>query len=225
MTRQFLYCSLMMAFCAFISCNNDAAQESKANESTANAQTTGTMKTIVFFGNSLTAGFGLDPSESFPSLIQQKIDSAGLAYKVINAGVSGETTSGGVTRIAWVLKQPMDVFVLELGANDGLRGIPVSETKRNLQTIIDLVKEQKPQAKIILAGMQVPPNMGEDYANDFKNAFVDLSTANNIPLIPFLLEGVGGIRELNLPDGIHPSAAGQKIVANNVWAVLQSELQ
>lgn len=185
---------------------------------------TDSAKHIVFFGNSLTAGYGLDPSEAFPALVQAKIDSLGLPYKVVNAGLSGETTAGGKGRIDWLLQQPVDVFVLELGGNDGLRGIPVSETGRNLQAIIDRVKAKYPHAKIILAGMQVPPNMGSKYAGEFRAVFKTLADKNNIPLIPFLLEGVGGIPELNQPDGIHPTARGHQIVANNVWEVLKGML-
>lgn len=181
-------------------------------------------KHIVFYGNSLTAGYGLDPSEAFPAIIQEKIDSLGLPYKVVNAGLSGETTAGGKGRIDWLLQQPVDVFVLELGGNDGLRGIPVTETGKNLQDIIDRVKAKYPQAKIVLAGMQVPPNMGSRYAGEFRAVFKTLADKNNVPLIPFLLEGVGGIPELNQPDGIHPTARGHEIVAGNVWGVLKGML-
>ncbi|HEX8357047.1 MAG TPA: arylesterase [Segetibacter sp.] len=184
-----------------------------------------TVKSILFFGNSLTAGYGLDLSESFPSVIQEKIDSAHLPFKVVNAGVSGETSSGGNSRIDWILKQPVDIFVLELGANDGLRGIPVAETKKNLQAIIDKVKAKYPSAKLVLAGMQVPPNMGQQYATNFRNMFPDLARKNNMELVPFLLEGVGGVRELNQPDAIHPTAEGAKIVAENVWKVLKEVLE
>lgn len=181
---------------------------------------------IVFFGNSLTAGYGLaSTAEAFPALIQAKIDSAGLSYTVVNAGVSGETTSGGLSRIDWILQQPLDVFVLELGANDGLRGIPVTETKKNLQAIIDKVKQKYPAAKIVLAGMQVPPNMGQTYATAFRDIYPALAKENNIALIPFLLEGVGGEVALNQKDGIHPTAEGAQIVAQNVWSVLQPMLQ
>lgn len=178
-------------------------------------------KRIVFFGNSLTAGYGLTPSEAFPAIIQGKIDSLSLPYKVVNAGLSGETTSGGKGRIDWLLQQPLDIFVLELGGNDGLRGIPVSETGKNLQEIIDRVRSKYPKAKIILAGMQVPPNMGSKYAGEFRAVFRSIADKNKIPLVPFLLEGVGGIPELNQKDGIHPTARGHQIVANNVWQVLQ----
>jgi len=181
-------------------------------------------KTIVFFGNSLTAGYGLSPSQAFPALIQKKIDSLGLAYTVINAGVSGETSSGGKTRIDWILKQPVDVFILELGANDGLRGIPLAETRKNLQDIVDKVKAKNPSVKFLFAGMQIPPNMGKVYTTEFKNIYTDLSVKNNMPLVPFLLEGVGGEPELNQEDGIHPNVEGHKIVAVNLWKELQKLL-
>ncbi|MFB9865529.1 arylesterase [Rufibacter immobilis] len=182
------------------------------------------MKNILFFGNSLTAGYGLNASESFPSLIQKKIDSLGLPYKAINAGLSGETSAGGRNRIDWLLRQPVDVFVLELGANDGLRGIPPAETKKNLQAIVDKVKAKYPEAKLVMAGMEVPPNMGGKYASEFRVIFRQLATENNMALVPFLLEGVGGVRSLNQQDGVHPTAEGQKILANNVWEILKDVL-
>lgn len=178
-------------------------------------------KTILFFGDSLTAGYGLeDSSEAYPALIQAKIDSLGLNYKAVNSGVSGETSSGGLSRINWVLNQEVDVFVLELGANDGLRGVSLSETRENLQAIINSVKEKYPKTKIIMAGMQLPPNLGKEYTEEFRKIFIELAEKNNTALIPFLLKDVGGIPELNLPDGIHPNVEGQKIVAENVWEVL-----
>jgi acyl-CoA thioesterase-1 len=195
----------------------------KAEARTA-ADSSAPKKTILFFGNSLTAGYGLEPAESFPSLLQHRIDSLGLKYTTVNAGVSGETSAGGKGRIDWILKSPVDVFVLELGANDGLRGIPVTETRKNLQAIIDKVKAAYPQAKLVLAGMQVPPNMGAQYSTDFRNMFPDLAKENTMALIPFLLEGVGGVRSLNQQDAIHPNVEGAKIVANNVWSVLEGEL-
>ncbi len=181
-------------------------------------------KTIVFYGNSLTAGYGVDPSEAFPALVQEKIDSLQLPYKVINAGLSGETTAGGKGRIDWILRQPVNIFVLELGGNDGLRGIPIAETSRNLQAIINRVREKYPDARIILAGMQVPPNMGRNYASAFRVVFQQLAAKNNLELIPFLLENVGGVSSLNQGDGIHPNPKGHKIVAENVWRVLQGIL-
>jgi len=184
-----------------------------------------TEKTVLFFGDSLTAGYGLDdPTEAFPGVIQNKINSAHLHYKVINAGVSGETSAGGRGRINWILKQKVDVFVLELGANDGLRGIPVNETIQNLQAIIDTVKAKYPAAKLVMLGMQVPPNMGTQYAYSFKAIFPGLAAKNNMSLVPFLLKDVGGVPSLNQKDGIHPTPEGAKIVGENVWQVLQGVL-
>lgn len=180
---------------------------------------------ILFYGNSLTAGYGVDLAQAFPALIGQKIDSAGLNYQVVNAGVSGETTAGGKSRISWVMRQPVAVFVLELGGNDGLRGIPLIATRQNLQAIIDTVRQKSPQATIVLAGMQIPPNLGTTYTRDFRNLFKELADKNKLVLIPFLLEGVGGIPKLNQPDGIHPTPAGHKIVANTVWNVLKPVLK
>jgi acyl-CoA thioesterase-1 len=180
--------------------------------------------TILFFGNSLTAGYGVDPSDAFPAIIQNKLDSLHLHYKVINAGVSGETTSGGLGRIDWILKQPPAIFVLELGGNDGLRGIPLNETRKNLQSIIDRVKQKNPSTKIILAGMKIPPNMGGQYTKEFQNIYPSLAELNHVNLIPFLLEGVGGNPALNQQDGIHPTVEGHKIVAENVWKILQKDL-
>ena len=178
-------------------------------------------KNIIFFGNSLTAGYGVDASEAFPALIQSRLDSLKLPYQVINAGLSGETSADGNSRINWVLRQPVYIFVLELGGNDGLRGIALSETSKNLQSIIDKVKLKYPSAKIILAGMQIPPNMGKIYTSEFRTLFQQLAANNKIYLIPFLLEGVGGIASLNQQDGIHPNIQGHKIVAENIWNVLQ----
>ncbi len=178
-------------------------------------------KVILFFGNSLTAAYGLDTEQGFPNRIQIKLDSLGLEYTVINSGLSGETTAGGRNRLDWVLNQEVDIFVLELGANDGLRGIPLTETRNNLQAMIDMVHAKNPKTKIVLAGMQIPPNLGKDYTTAFKNIYPELTKTNEILLIPFLLEGVAGIPELNLEDGIHPTVEGQKIVANTVWKVLQ----
>jgi acyl-CoA thioesterase-1 len=182
-------------------------------------------KTILFFGNSLTAAYGLDdPSKGFAGLIQKKVDSLGLGYKVVNGGVSGETSAGGNSRVDWILKQPVDIFVLELGGNDGLRGIPVNETKRNLQAILDKVKAKYPDARLVLAGMQMPPSMGRKYTTDFKNVYTDLAASNKLTLIPFLLQGVGGEVRLNQQDGIHPTAEGHRIIAETVWNHLKDIL-
>ncbi len=233
--RNFLKFSYFFIFIGMISCgNSNAKKRGQEGENQVKAKTEVKKeksevsktysKTILFFGNSLTAGYGLDTKESFPSLIQNRLDSLDLKYTVINAGLSGETTSGGKNRLSWVLKQKVDIFVLELGANDGLRGIPLKETRANLQTIIDLVREKNPETKIILAGMQIPPNMGQAYTTEFRTIFPDLAEKNEIQLIPFLLAGVSGIPDLNLPDGIHPTAEGQKFVRENVWAILKNIL-
>ena len=177
-------------------------------------------KTMVFLGDSLTAGLGVQISEAFPALIAEKIQAAGLPFQVENAGVSGETSAGGLSRMDWLLQRPIDVLVIELGANDGLRGLPVKALKTNLQAIVDKTKIKNPSLKIVIAGMQIPPNMGAAYSTEFQNAFAELSRDNNAALIPFLLEGVGGHRDLNQPDMIHPTAAGHRIVAELVWRTL-----
>ncbi|RYY28068.1 MAG: arylesterase [Sphingobacteriaceae bacterium] len=218
---------VFVLFVFFCGCgNNQPKTDTQKNTvKTASAQTS-TPKNILFFGNSLTAGYGLDDpgNESFPSIIQHDLDSLKLPYKAINGGLSGETTSDGKNRINWQLRQPVEIFVLELGANDGLRGIPVSETEVNLQSIIDQVKAKYPKVKMMLTGMQVPPNLGQQYATDFKKIFPRLAKKNNMQLVPFLLENVAGIRDLNQKDGIHPTAKGARIVAQNVWTVLQKML-
>lgn len=179
------------------------------------------VRTILFLGDSITAGYGLDESQAFPALIQEKIRSAGHNYRVVNAGLSGETSSGGLRRIGWLLRSRVDILVLELGANDGLRGINLEVTRDNLQQIIDQTRQKYPDVKIVLAGMQVPPNLGEDYTRTFREMFPSLARVNNSLLIPFILEGVAGDPALNLPDGIHPNVEGQKILAQNVWSVLR----
>jgi acyl-CoA thioesterase-1 len=180
-------------------------------------------KTLLFFGDSLTAGYGLeDPStQAFPALIQKKIAATGLPWRVVNAGLSGETSAGGLRRVDWILRQRVEVFVLELGGNDGLRGLPPETTRANLQAIIDRVRGKYPAAKIVLAGIAAPPNMGADFTRAFAAIFPELTEKNGVPLIPFLLEGVGGRPELNQPDGIHPNVPGHAIVAETVWTVLQ----
>jgi len=182
-------------------------------------------KTILFLGNSLTAGYGLDTTQAFPALIQDRIDSLGWNFKVINAGQSGDTSAGGLRRIDWLLRREYHVLVLELGINDGLRGIHVDVTRQNLQAIINRTKSRYPDVKVVIAGMQVPPNMGEDYRASFKAIFPQLAKKNGTHLIPFLLEGVGGNPGLNLPDGVHPSVEGHKIVARNVWKVMEPVLR
>jgi len=221
------FCYFVVVF-SLVSCGNGPTTD--ANESTDTISTTETAtldasskKTILFFGDSITAGYGLDDTnDAFPGVIQSRIDSLGWDYEVINSGLSGETTAGGKSRIEWILNQDMDIFVLELGANDGLRGTPLAETRANLQAIIDAVQAKSPDTKIILAGMQLPPNMGATYTSEFRSIFSDLATKNDLALIPFILEDVGGVAALNQNDGIHPTVEGHRIVADNVWAVLKN---
>lgn len=178
-------------------------------------------RTIIFFGDSITAGSGLDPDEAFPALIQKKLDAAGRPWRVVNAGLSGETTAGGLRRLDWILRQPVDIFVIELGGNDGLRGIPPETSRANLQTMIERIRAKHPRVTLVLAGMQMPTNMGPDYTRRFAAMYPDLAEKNRTALIPFLLEGVGGVASLNQADGIHPTAAGHQIVADTVWRTLQ----
>lgn len=180
-----------------------------------------TPKVILFFGDSLTAGYGLSTEEAFPALIEKELNKSDKKVRVVNAGLSGETSAGGLSRIDWILRQPVDVFVLELGANDGLRGLPIEQTRKNLQSIIEKVKARYPDCKIVLAGMMVPPNMGKLYTDEFKNIYPDLAKENKATLIPFILEDVGGIEKLNQADGIHPNVEGHKIIANNLKKVFE----
>ncbi len=223
----------IIKFCYFLfvllllGCGNEKSSKKTeeslpdTKESTAVSEA-GTAKTILCFGDSITAGYGLDDSnEAYPALLQNKIDSLGLDYTVINSGLSGETTAGGRSRLNWVMKQKVDIFLLELGGNDGLRGIPLTETLANLKAIIESIQEQSPETRIILAGMELPPNMGQDYTSKFRELFADLAAQYDVEFIPFILKDVGGIKALNQNDGIHPTAEGHQIVANTVWEVLE----
>jgi acyl-CoA thioesterase-1 len=176
---------------------------------------------LLVLGDSLTAGYGLDPSQAYPAQLQKKIDAAGLDVEVVNAGLSGETSAGGARRVNWLLRRRVDVLLLELGANDGLRGIPLDSTRKNLQHIIDETRGRYPHAQVVIAGMLVPPNLGPDYSQRFRDLFRDLAEKNQATLIPFLLEGVAGKPELNQADGIHPTPDGHKLVAENVWKVIR----
>jgi acyl-CoA thioesterase-1 len=178
-------------------------------------------KTVLFLGNSITAGYGLDPAQAYPALIQEKIAAKGWNHRVINAGQSGDTSAGGLSRLDWLLKNRVDVLVLELGGNDGLRGILPGVVKKDLQAIIDRTREKYPGAKVVIAGMKMPPNLGGPYARQFEAVFPELARKNKAALIPFVLEDVGGVEKLNMPDGIHPTAKGHEIVARNVWKVLE----
>lgn len=177
--------------------------------------------TIVFVGTSLTAGLGLaDPDQAYPALIQRKLDSLGINYRVVNAGVSGETSAGTLRRIGWLMRGPVDVLVLETGANDGLRALSVDSLRSNIQRIVDTVRTAHPDARIVLVGMEAPPNLGTRYTASFRAVYPELARANDAAFVPFLLAGVAGVDSLNQPDGIHPNVAGARVVADNVWLVL-----
>lgn len=180
--------------------------------------------TVLMLGTSLTAGLGLQPEDAFPARIQEQIDSAGLPHRVVNAGVSGETSAGALRRLDWLMRQEFDVLVLETGANDMLRGMDLDSTRANLQAIIDRVRSERPGVRIVLVGMLAPPNLGRAYANRFRDMYPDLAVENDLPLVPFLLEDVGGVAAMNQPDGIHPNEEGAVIVARNVWEVLEPVL-
>ncbi|MGH7537609.1 MAG: arylesterase [Gemmatimonadales bacterium] len=210
--------------CSALACSGgerrDGRPAARAADTTTVAGVADERSAVLFFGTSLTAGLGLEPEQSFPAVLQQKFDSAGLGYRAVNAGVSGETSAAGLRRIDWLLQRPVAVLVLELGANDALRGQDLAAAKRNLQQIIDRTRARYPDVRIVVAGMEAPPNLGDRYTQEFRRLFVDLARENGAVLIPFLLEGVAGEAERNQADGIHPTAAGARIVANNVWKVL-----
>lgn len=181
--------------------------------------------TVLMLGTSLTAGLGLPPEEAFPARVQARIDSAGLPFRVVNAGVSGETSAGALRRLDWLMRQQFDVLVLETGANDMLRGMDLDSTRANVQGIIDRVRAERPGVEIVLAGMLAPPNLGRDYASEFRDLYRDIASENDLTLIPFLLEGVGGVPDMNQGDGIHPNEEGADRVASNVWQVLEPVLR
>lgn len=224
MARKILALSVICSVCA---CGGSKEDTGRAGASAAalasddSAEIAADPRPVVlFFGTSLTAGLGLEPEQAYPALIQKKIDSAGLPFRAVNAGVSGETSAAGLRRIDWILRQPVAVLVLELGANDALRGLELSAAKLNLQEIINRTRAKNPAVRIVVAGMQAPPNLGTRYTTEFREMFVDLARRNQADLIPFLLEGVGGVDSLNQGDGIHPNVKGERIVAENVWEVL-----
>jgi acyl-CoA thioesterase-1 len=180
--------------------------------------------TVLFIGTSLTAGLGLRPEQAYPALVQAKADSAGTPLTAVNAGVSGETSAGALNRIDWVLRSPADIVVLETGANDALRALPVSEARSNIAQILDRIKSVKPRAKIFLVQMEAPPNLGQQYTTAFHNMYADLAREKGATLIPFLLHGVAGNADLNQADGLHPNVTGERIVATNVWNSLKTAL-
>jgi acyl-CoA thioesterase-1 len=214
---------LTLVFLLLAACNSKTDKKTETGTIESSSDTTAEQDTqkIIFFGNSLTAGYGIDPADAFPALVQRRLDSLGYSYEVINAGLSGETTASGLNRIEWVLRQKPAVFILELGGNDGLRGIPLEETRKNLNAMISIIADKYPKTEVILAGMMIPPNMGQKYTDEFRLIFPEIASKREVAFIPFLLEGVAGEQDLNLPDMIHPNEKGHVKVAENVWAVLK----
>lgn len=228
MNNSDLFLWLLLA-CVFTACGGNS-QSTDAESATPPAEDTASQPAtvndnpvILIFGNSLTAGYGLASVEdAFPSLIQQRIDSLGLNYTVVNAGLSGETTTGGKNRLGWLLKQEVDILVIELGANDGLRGIDPDETLANLAAMIDMARDKYPEIQVILCGMMAPPNMGQDFTSRFQRVFLEVAEEKEVALVPFLLDGVAGEPALNQPDRIHPTPEGHKILAENLWQILRT---
>jgi acyl-CoA thioesterase-1 len=211
-----------------VGCQQRESNVASAADSTsapAAAPAGSTRPTVLFLGTSLTAGLGLSPEEAYPALVQAKVDSAGLPFRVINAGVSGETSAGALRRVDWLLKQPFDVLVLETGANDMLRGFDVDTTRANIQALVDKVRADRPNARIVLTGMLAMPNLGRSYGARFQQMYPDLAKKNHLAFIPFLLQDVAGVQGLNQADGMHPTAAGDRIVAGTVWKVLEPVLR
>jgi acyl-CoA thioesterase-1 len=218
--------SLLMIGCGDSSRNGAPAREAASGvDPVASAQRPAEPPTVLFLGTSLTAGLGLSPEQAYPAIVQAKIDSAGLPFRVINAGVSGETSAGALRRVDWLLRQPFDVLVLETGANDMLRGLDLDTTEANIRGIVERVRARRPGVRIVLAGMLAPPNLGPAYAKHLGEIYPRVAKEEGLELIPFLLQGVAGDPSLNQGDGIHPNAAGAKIVAGTVWSTLEPVLQ
>jgi acyl-CoA thioesterase I len=217
----------LLLILTFAACNSEKRASSPSTNPSQSPTTAGSSpeqdggKLIVAFGDSLTAGYGLpDPStQSYPALLQKRLDERGYAYRVVNAGVSGDTSAGGARRIEWALKGDVEILILELGGNDALRGQPPSSVKQNLKTIIEAARERN--VKVILTGMEALPNLGPEYTSEFRKVFSDLAAEYKLPFLRFFLEGIGGISELNQPDGIHPNVRGTGMVLENVWRVLE----
>lgn len=206
---------------ALAACNREEARPAAASQAVPPAG----RPRVVFLGTSLTAGYGLDPSDAYPALIQRKIDSAGLSFEAVNAGVSGETSAGALRRIDWLLKAPPAVLVIETGANDGLRGQDVDSVEANIQAIIHRANSLTPEPRVVLVGMRMLSNYGADYTRRFEAIYPALAKRNGLVLVPFLLDGVAGVDSLNQADQIHPTAAGQRRVAETVWRTLEPVLR
>jgi acyl-CoA thioesterase I len=198
--------------------------QSKRTTSSVPVAASGSRRTMLFVGTSLTAGLGLEPDSAFPMVIQRKLDSAGFAFDVVNAGVSGETSSGLLDRLDWLLRGQFQIMVLETGANDGLRGIPATTLRSNLERALARIKEKRPDARVVLVQMEALPNLGPTYAREFHEVYPAVAKSAGVTLLPFLLTDVAGHRELNQSDGVHPNYVGERIVANNVWRWLKPVL-
>jgi acyl-CoA thioesterase-1 len=217
-SRSAAWSALVLA----LACTGEAEQAPPSQGATTAADDRGS---VVFLGTSLTAGLGLDPSEAYPALIQERIDAAGLPFVVVNAGVSGETSAGARQRIDWLLQRPVDVLVVETGANDGLRGIDPSSLRGNLDAILDRAGEKDPKPSLVVVGMEAPPNLGTRYTSAFREVFREVAEEHEAAFVPFLLEGVAGVERLNQGDGIHPTAEGQRRMADIVWRALEPVLR
>jgi len=206
---------------ALLGCGSDPGERGSAEPP---PRAEGTRGRIVFLGTSLTAGLGVDPESAYPAVIQQKLDSSGLPYTAVNAGVSGETSAGAVRRVDWVLREPAAVLVIETGANDGLRGLDPDTLRANIQAIVDRANQQTPRPRVVLVGMRALPNYGFGYARRFRRVYQELADENDLPLVPFLLDGVAGVEGMNQADMIHPTPAGHRVIAETVWGVLEEVL-
>ncbi len=231
-----LYLFLLVGVLGLVGCGQDrstSAPAASSADTTESATASGATDTtdartrVLVLGNSIAAGSGVSSQEAFPARLQQKVDSLGWDVQVQNAGVSGETTAGGLERIGWVLQRPVDVLVLELGGNDGLRGIDPGVTRKNLRGIIDTTLSTYPEAHVLLTGMQVPPNLGREYAQQFREVYPTVAGAydDRVTLIPFILDEIAGSGSLMQDDGIHPTAAGHRIIADEIWTDLQPLLE
>ena len=226
MRRNASAAAIALALGGVLACGGvDNSTSTTSGSAASTATTTSAVKRpqVVVFGDSLTAGLGLDPTQAYPALLQQRIDAAGYHYEVVNAGVSGDTSAGGVSRIDWVLGPDVRVLIVAFGGNDGLRGLPVDELKHNLAEIIHRAKTK--HVAVVLAGMEAPPNLGKAYTDGFRGVYSSLAREEQIALVPFLLAGVAGVASLNQPDGIHPTAEGARIAADNVWPALEPLLE
>ena len=223
MISRGLFLSLLVAVAA---CGGDDAPAGQATRATPEGSEGAGRPVVMFLGTSLTAGLGVDLGQAYPALIQRRIDDAGLEYMVQNAGVSGETSAGARRRIDWLMtQQPPAVLVIETGANDGPRGLDPDAMRQNLEAIVDRAQQQVPPPRIVIVGMEAPPNMGRSYTNRFREVFRSVAEARGAAYVPFLLDDVAGIDSLNQADGIHPTPAGQRIMAETVWRVLEPLLR